>query len=193
LDADRRAAKRGRTPDPLRPQPLRQGTRDAIAQASSVDPISASLCKYALQDPAVLEDNLEALESHGLGDPALGDLIKEIIRLLVLGSRLDTEGLQRHLAQGGFSRLLNDVDRAAAKSGAPYLNSDVTLAAARSQWSQAFTVVSRLAALESATDAAKSDLAAGAGVGPLIALKTERDRLRRAMRTGTIWDDHGSN
>jgi DNA primase len=195
LDADRRAAKRGRTTfDPLRPQPLRQGTRDAVAQASSVDPISASLCKYALQDPAVLEDNLEALQSHGLGDPALGDLIKEIIRLLVLGSRLDTEGLQRHLARVGFSALLNDVDRAAAKSSAPFWQSDVTLAAARSKWSQAFAVVSRRAALEVATNAAKEELAAGAGNDRAFeALKGERDSLRRAMRTGTIWDDDGSN
>ena len=69
---------------------------------------------------------------------------------------------------------------------------DVTLAAARSQWTHAFSAMNRLAALEDAMDAAKRELAAGAGADRFIALKTERDSLRRALKTGEIWNEDGS-
>jgi DNA primase len=96
------------------------------------------------------------------------------------------------LAARGLSALLNDVDRAAAKSGAPFNRSDVTLAAAKSQWTLAFSAMNRLAALEDAMDHAKQALAAGAGAAQVIALKTERDSLRRALKSGTIWGEDGS-
>ena len=121
------------------------------------------------------------LGARGFGDPALADLASEIIRLRLEADRLDTGALERHLAARGFSALLNDIDRAAAKSGAPFIQSDVTLAAARSQWSHAFSAMNRLAALEDAMDHAKQALAAGAGAAEVMALKTERDSLRRAI------------
>ncbi|HEX3406661.1 MAG TPA: DNA primase, partial [Caulobacteraceae bacterium] len=105
---------------------------------------------------------------------------------------LDTAALERHLRTRGFSALLNDIDRAASKSGAPFIQSDVTLAVARSQWSHAFSAMNRLAALENAMDQAKQALAAGAGATQVIALKTERDSLRRALKSGTIWGEDGS-
>ena len=61
---------------------------------------------------------------------------------------LTSRRLARHLAARGFGALLSEIDRAAAKSGAPFLRSDVTLARARSQWSHAFEVLNRMAALE---------------------------------------------
>ena len=95
-------------------------------------------------------------------------MAKEIIRLRLEAEHLDTEALARHLAARGFSALLSDIDRAAAKSGAPFLEPDVTLAVARSQWSHAFEALNRMAALEDAIDAAKRTLAGGAGAGRLI-------------------------
>ena len=88
--------------------------------------------------------------------------------------------------------MLTDIDRAASQSGAPFLKQDVTLAAARSEWSHAFVVLSRMAALEKALDTAKQNLAEGASAAWLMRLKTERDKLRRAVKTGTIWTDDGS-
>jgi hypothetical protein len=42
-------------------------------------------------------------------------------------------------------------------------------------------------------DQAKQAMASGAGASDrVIALKTERDALRRALKTGTIWDEDGS-
>jgi len=52
--------------------------------------------------------------------------------------------------------------------------------------------MNRLAALEEAMDQAKAALAAGAGAEQVIALKTERDSLRRALKSGTIFEEDGS-
>jgi len=86
---------------------------------------------------------------------------------------------------------MSDVDRAAGQSGAPFIDPDVSLGHARSRWSHAFAALSRLAALEGAMDQAKRDLGSGAGVEEVFALKTERDQLRRALRSGTIWSEDG--
>jgi hypothetical protein len=53
-------------------------------------------------------------------------------------NHLDFQAHQRHLATQGFATLLTDIARAAALPSAPFLEQDVTLAAARSQWSQTF-------------------------------------------------------
>ena len=170
-----------------------QGRAAAQRLARDIDPLPAALCSYAITDPGALDAVLDELPAHGFGDPALGDLASEIIRLRLDAAHLDTAALRRHLGARGFSALLNDIDRAAAKSGAPFIQSDVTLAAARSQWTHAFSAMNRLAALEDAMDQAKAALAAGAGAAQVIALKTERDSLRRALKTGTIWVEDGSN
>jgi DNA primase len=168
--------------------PTPEGRAAAKRLARGVEPIPAALAKQAIIDPSVLDDHLEALQSRGFGDPALIDLAKEIIRLRIEADALDSEALQRHLAASGFSALLIDIDRAATHAGAPFLTEDVTLAAARSQWSHAFEVVNRMGALEDALTGAKQDLAGGAGASALMALKAERDALRRAIKTGQIWE-----
>ncbi len=168
------------------------GRAAARRLAQDVEPLSAALASYAVADPAVLEPQLDELPSHGFGDPALGDLVSEIIRLRLDAEHLDTEALQRHLRARGFSALLNDVDRAAAKSGAPFIRPDVTLASARSQWTHAFSAMNRLAALEEAMDQAKAALSAGAGADRIMTLKTERDSLRRALKSGSIFEEDGS-
>jgi DNA primase len=137
----------------------------------------------------VLDDHLEAFEARGFGDPALAELASQIIRLRLSAERLDSEGLQRHLADTGFSALLIDIDRAATLAGAPFMKPDVTLAAARSQWSRAFEALSRLAALDEALTAAREDLVGGKDSSAHRSFKAERDRLRRAVETGTIWTE----
>jgi DNA primase len=187
---DGRWSRRGfRGPDPR----LTDAGRAAAKRlARELEPLPAALAHYALADPSVLEPHLDELGGAGLGDPGLADLVNEIIRLRLEGDHLDTAALERHLRTRGFSALLNDIDRAASKSGAPFIQSDVTLAVARSQWTHAFSAMNRLAALEDAMDQAKQALAAGAGAAQVIALKTERDSLRRALKSGTIWGEDGS-
>ncbi len=170
------------------PTSAKPETRESARRLSkAIDPIAAALARQAIADPAVLDDHLEALEAHGFGDPALDDLAKEIIRLRLDADRLDSDALRRHLAEAGFSSLLIDVDRAAAFAGAPFPKDDVTLAAARSQWSYAFEVLNRAAALDVALNATKNDLATGTGSPAFMALKRERDSLRRAISSRTIW------
>lgn len=170
----------------------RQAARDL---SSALEPLPAALAAYCLRDPAVLDAHLEdSFAADGFGAPILGQITKEIIRLRVEGDHLDTEQLARHLASCGFSALLKDVDWAAAKSGAPFITTDVPLEAARSRWADGFAALSRLTALEEALGAAKQGLAAGdaSGAAALIRLKAERDALKRAIKTGTIWGDAGS-
>jgi DNA primase len=173
---------------PLTPE----GKAGARRLARAINPAAAALARWAINDPAVLDDHLEALETLGFGDPALNDLAGRIVRLRLDADRLDREALQRHLAECGFSTLLIDIDRAATLAGAPFMKPDVTLAAARSQWSRAFEALSRLAALDNALTAAKHDFAAGGDASAFMAFKTERDRLRRAVETGTIWTEDPS-
>ncbi|WP_374571906.1 DNA primase [Phenylobacterium sp.] len=148
----------------------------------------AALAWLALRDPAVLDDHLEdALTAQGFGEAAIAPVIREIIGLRLEAEHLDRAGVTRHLASCGFSALLTDIDRAAASSGAPFIKDDVSLEAARSQWLRAFAGLSRLAALDEAIGAVKGGLRGREDMEAFERLKGERDTLRRAIRTGTIW------
>ena len=171
--------------------PLATAEAKAAAKrlARALDPTAAAIAKGALDDPARLDGHLEELEAIGLGDPALEELAREIIRLRLEGDVLDTEPLARHLAEKGFGGLLSEVDKAAARSGAPFLNPDLPLAAARTLWSHVFESMTRMAALESALGSAKEDLVDTSGMARMMRLKAERDALKRAIRTGSIWTE----
>jgi DNA primase len=190
---ERRPRSSGRFGRPDAPQPpTAEGVAAARRLAQSIEGIPAALARGALDDPHRIDDHLEALERHGFGDPALDKLATEMVRLRITADSLDSDALQRHLRGSGYDALLNDIDRAAAKSGAPFLKPDVTLAAARSQWSYAFEVQGRVAALEEAMTSAKSNLAAGSDMAGLRRLKSERDQLKRALRSGDLWTENGA-
>jgi DNA primase len=166
-----------------------EGRAGARRLAGALKPVPAALAHWAINDPAVLDEHLEDLEARGFGDPALNELASQITGLRLTADRLDSEGLRRHLAGCGLDRLLIDIDRAAAHSGAPFMKPDVTLAAARTQWSRAFEALSRLAALDEALLAAREDLVGGKDSSAHRTLKTERDRLKRAVETGSLWNE----
>jgi DNA primase len=132
------------------------------------------------------------MEASGFGDPALDGLAKEITRLRLEADVLDTDALQRHLAAIGFGVLINEIDKAARSSGAPFLDPDFPLPAARTQWTRAYEALIRLAALERALSSAKAEMTEASGAGALMRLKTERDGLKRAIASGTIWEAAGS-
>lgn len=167
--------------------PTAQGKAAAGRLATGLEPAPAALAAFALAHPAILDTHLEdAFATDGFGEPALCELVKEIIRLRLESDHLDTDSLTRHLASCGFNALLTDIDRAAAKSGAPFLKPDVSLEAANSQWSQAFARLSRLASLDKALDASKGNLRGRSDMEAFERLKGERDALRRATRE---WND----
>jgi len=184
-DLRRRGAPGGRTW--IDPAPTSLGRSAARRLAAALDLAAAALMKRILTDPVCLDDHLESpFAAGGFGEPDLAGLAKEIIRLRLESEHLDTQGLARHLARRDFEALLTDIDRAAAKSGAPFLKPDVSLEDARSQWSQAFARLSRLAALDEALSAAKGDLGGSLSMDAFSRLKGERDRLRRQIRN---WQD----
>jgi DNA primase len=169
------------------------GRAAAQRLSKAMDPVIAALATYAVRDPAVLDDHLESsFTSAGFGEPVLSGLMQEIIGLRLGADHLDTDVLARHLAACGFSTLLKDVDRAAATSGAPFMQDDVSLDTARSQWSTAFAAIERSRALDDAITAAKGNLRDRRDMEAVERLKAERDALRRAIRTGTIWGGAGS-
>jgi DNA primase len=172
--------------DPRRPtwedapmQPDARGMDRRLRQ--SVEPVAAALAKAALTEPAWIDPHMEAFERYGFGDPALSDLSREIIRMRLEADILDSEALARHLASGGFGALLGAIDRAAQKSGAPFLESDTPPAVARSQWSQVFEGLTRKHALDAAIESAKSDLGGRSGMEAIERMKIERDALKRAI------------
>jgi DNA primase len=181
----------GREQVPLAPTP--EGKAAAKRLAERIEAVPAALARFAIEEPTVLDDHLEdAFTAGGFGNPALAKLTKEIIRLRLESDHLDSHAVQRHLAACGFSALLTDIDRAAATSGAPILKDDVSLDARRSQWSRGFAALARAAALDDAIGAAKGNLRGRADMAAFERLKGERDALKRAIRTGTIWTEDGS-
>jgi DNA primase len=169
--------------------PTPEGKAAAKKLSSSLDPLAAALAKGALEDPHRLDEHFEQLERTGFGDPALSELARALIGLRLDADHLDSASLARHLRDRGFAGLLTDIDRAAAMAGAPFLKQDVTLAAARSQWTYAFEVINRLAALETALTTAKASLGGCSDMAALERLKAERDTLKRTVRSGSLWSD----
>jgi DNA primase len=175
------------------PQPATPRGRAAARDlAGSLHPVAAAVARGVLDDPHRLDGHLEQLEASGFGDPALDELAKEITRLRLEADVLDTDALQRHLAARGFGALISEIDKAARSSRAPFLDPDFPLPAARTQWSQAYEALIRLAALERALSSAKAEMTEASGAGALMRLKTERDALKRAIMSGTIWETAGS-
>ncbi len=178
--------RRGQPPPP---GPASAELRVASQRGPALALVPAALAQAALDDPARLEPHLEALERHGFGDPALEGLAKEIIRVRLTADALDTGGLQQHLTRSGFGVLLREITQAALKSGAPFLAPETTLADARARWSQAFDLLTRLAALENAVAFGKAQDLLGSDPETFRRLKAERDVLKRAIKAGTIWTD----
>jgi DNA primase len=188
-------------PPPVPPTP--EGRAGAKALHRSLPPSIAAVVQAALDHPDWLDPHLEDLEHYGFGDPGLDDLAREIIRLRLAfdpgdageddagGGGLDSAGLVRHLADRGYGALLMEIARAAGKSSAPFLSPE-PIEPAKDQWSQAFEVLTRMAALENALSAAKADASQGLDAGAFSRLKAERDALRRAIKSGTVWGGEGS-
>jgi DNA primase len=171
------------------PPKLGQTAEGAHAMQSlsrAIEPVAAALAHGALDDPERMDDHLEAIAGHGFGDPALNGLAREMVRLRFSGQDLDSAALRRHLAQSGHDVLMREVEKAAAKSGAPFLAADKPLGETRIRWSQAFDALTRVAALE---DALRSAAGTPGQDETFRRLKAERDALRRAIKTGEIWED----
>ncbi len=165
-----------------------EGAQAMQALNRAIEPVAAALAHGAIEDPERMDAHLEQISDHGFGDPALDGLAQALVRLRFDGQSLDSAALRRHLAASGHDALVREVEKAAAKSGAPFLAANAPLAEARVRWSQAFDALTRIAGLERALASAKSDAHQAFDASAFARLKAERDALRRAVRTGMIWD-----
>ena len=167
-----------------------EGAQAMHSLSRSIEPVAAALAHGAIEDPERMDDYLEAIAAHGFGEPALDGLAQALVRLRFAdqenGQSLDSAAVRRHLALSGHDALVREVEKAAAKSGAPFLAANAPLAEARTRWSQAFDALTRVAALE---DALVSARAVPGQDEAFRRLKAERDALRRAIKAGTIWED----
>ena len=166
-----------------------EGAQAMQALNRSIEPVAAALAHGAIDDPERMDDHLEAISSHGFGDHALDGLAQELVRLRFSGASMDSAALRRHLAGSGHEGLVREVERAAAKSGAPFLEAHATMVDARRQWAQALVSLAHLGSLDDAVEQAKSGLAQGSGSLSLVQLIGQRDALRRAIKSGAIWED----
>lgn len=165
-----------------------EGAQAMQALNRSIEPVAAALAHAAIDDPERMDDHLEAISSHGFGDHSLDGLAQELVRLRFSGASMDSATLRRHLSGSGHDDLLREVERAATKSGAPFLNAALPVAESRLRWAQAFDALTRVAALEKALAAAKSGADQAFDAPTFSRLKAERDALKRAIKTGTIWE-----
>ena len=163
-----------------------EGAQAMQSLSRAIEPVAAALAHGAIDDPERMDDHLEAISRHGFGDPSLDGLAQELVRLRFSGQDLDSAALRRHLAQSGHGVLMHEVEKAAAKSGAPFLAADKPLGEARIRWSQAFDALTRVSALEDALTSARGVPGQDEA---FRRLKAERDVLRRAIKTGEIWED----
>lgn len=184
----------GRTPwrGKLEPHliPAKQESRAAaLTLSASLDPLCASLAQGLIDRPDWLFDAVEGLEAYGFGDETLEPLARTLVSLSFQHEALDSDGLARHLHRTGLGALLSEIQKAALKSGAPFLAPDTTLADAHARWRQAFNAVSRLTALDRALNSARDQV----GTEFFSRLKLERDALRRSLRSGQFWQDEATD
>ncbi|WP_269515867.1 DNA primase [Brevundimonas subvibrioides] len=164
-----------------------EGAQAMRALNRSIEPVAAALAHGAIEDPERIDDHLEEISSHGFGDPALDGLAQELVRLRFSSRAVDGASARRELAGAGLDALLVEVDKAAGKSGAPFLLSSLSREEATSLWSRTLELVIRLGALDKATEMAKQELGLRSGSDTFARLKAERDALRRAVNAETDW------
>ena len=166
--------------------PAMQESRAAAQNLSvALDPTGAGLAQGLIDNPEWMWDQVEGLEAYGFGDEALAPLAKALIALSFQHEALDRAALSRHLHKQGLGALLSEIQKAALKSGAPFLSSDISSADAHARWLQAFNAVSRLTALDRALNSAREQV----GTEFFSRLKLERDALRKSLRSGQIWQN----
>ena len=146
--------------------------------------LSAALAVAALRDPGVIDDAIERVGSHGFGDERLDGLAQELVSLRYETDSLDMDVQVRRLLAKGFgpadvAKLEREADRAGV--AAPFLKA--TGERARELWREAFDLMLRLESLERAVEGAARDLSRDGDSTTLIALKSERDHLRKLLNS----------
>jgi len=124
--------------------------------------------------------------ARGFGDEKLDRLAQELVLLRYEAESLDYDAALRRLkARGLDEALIARLTRDAGRAGvaAPFLDPHAALDHTRALWRQAFDLLMQLESLERAVEAAARDLPRDQDSTTLIALKSERDSLRRLINS----------
>ncbi|HEV2531029.1 DNA primase [Phenylobacterium sp.] len=163
-----------------------EGREAAERLRGSARPLAAALALAALQDPSLIDDKIELVGARGFGDEKLDALAHELVLLRYEAESLDYDAALRRLKARGLdealiARLSKDAGRAGVS--APFLDPHAARDHARALWRQAFDLLMNLESLERAVEAAARDLPRDQDSSTLIALKSERDQLRRLINS----------
>ena len=145
----------------------------ALALAKAMDPFAAGLAAYALSNPDAVDDHFEDLDAYGFGDPALAALAQDIVRYRLGMGHAEPGALRRALVESGWSGLLDVIGRTGA-------------AMTRDQWERRYAAQMRLGGVERALMGYKGQMASRAAMDAQVALRAERDALRRAIKAGQV-------
>jgi DNA primase len=185
---------RGPRGAPRRPAPAGPATQEGRAAAAALSrthpPFAAALVEGLLRRPDLLDTQLDVITVQGFGDPALDDLVHEVVAYRFSTEELDPAALRERLERNGRGDLLRQVGHAAVLSGAPFLDAARDEDEQAQLWSRAFTALRHLAALERAFEAAKADFANDPDTLAFRRLKAERDAYRREIKTGAVFETH---
>ena len=185
---------------PLRNDATPQVVAASRRSAEAPPPLAAALAQGVLQHPALIDDRFETLNVQGFCDAGLQDLARDLILLRLAADDLEPDALRAALVQRGHAERLERVGWAAARSAAPFLQACADETDVRALWSQAYSLLLRVTALNRALADARSEMTRDADLErepdflTYYRLKAERDAVDRAIASGSyvLEDDPGS-
>ena len=185
---------------PLRNDATPQVVAASRRSAEAPPPLAAALAQGVLQHPALIDDRFETLNVQGFCDAGLQDLARDLILLRLAADDLEPDALRAALVQRGHAERLERVGWAAARSAAPFLQAGADETDVRALWSQAYSLLLRVTALNRALADARSEMTRDADLErepdflTYYRLKAERDAVDRAIASGSyvLEDDPGS-
>ena len=176
---------------PLRNDATPQVVEAQRRSAAAPPPLAAAIAEGVLRHPELIDERFETLNVQGFCDAALDDLARDIVQLRLQVDDLEPAELRAGLAERGHGERLAQVDWAAARSAAPFLQQGVEPQALRALWSQAYALLLRITALNRALADARQEMERDADLErepdflTYSRLKAERDTVERAIASGT--------
>ncbi len=165
-----------------------QGKAAAHTLHASPKPLSAALALAAIEHPEMLHDSLERVALSGFADDQLTLIASELVALSMEADTLDEASVRRRLsARGVEDSVFDQLQRAAGRARAAFMDPALAPAEARALWTRAFDALMELESLERAVDLAKQDVDRDGDFATLKRLKADRDLLSRAIGSGELW------
>ncbi len=177
-------------------QPLRNDATPQVVEAqrrsaAAPPPLAAALAEGLLRHPELIDERFETLNVQGFCDEALDGLARDIVQLRLQVDQIEPADLRAGLAARGHAERLAQVNWAAVRSAAPFLQHGVEPEELRALWSQAYALLLRITALNRALADARQEMERDADLErepdflTYTRLKAERDAVERAIASGT--------